>query len=97
MNITQLIFLMVTLGAISTLYHNKFFLSILLSLELLLLNLITYNVYIAITTNNLEFSTFSIFILSLSAVEASIGISIIALLSRNFTESSITILNTLRN
>lgn len=96
MKITQLIFLMVTLGAVRTLYHNKFFLSILLRLELLLLKLITYKVYISIITKNLEFRTFSIFILSLSAVEASIGISLIALLSRKFSERRISLLKTLR-
>lgn len=97
MKIKALIILMISMGIVGTIYHKKFFLSLLLSLELLLLKLIVYNIYTAVTTRNVEFTSFSIFIVALSAVEARVGISLIALLSRKFVESRIKTLKTLKS
>ena len=87
---------MITLGLISAIYHKKFFLSLLLRLEMLLLKLILYKIYIGIIRGKPKFTTFSIFIIALSAVEARIGISLIALLSRRFQRTNIRLLKTLK-
>nr|YP_009730166.1 NADH dehydrogenase subunit 4L [Ophiopholis japonica]QHT54222.1 NADH dehydrogenase subunit 4L [Ophiopholis japonica] len=97
MNIIILITLVIILAGISIIYNTKYILTILLALELILLNLTVFNVYISFEHSNLNLAQFSIFILTLSAVEASIGISLIALLSRNFSSTSVDNLNTLKN
>nr|NP_957756.1 NADH dehydrogenase subunit 4L [Ophiopholis aculeata]AAR01200.1 NADH dehydrogenase 4L [Ophiopholis aculeata] len=96
MNITTLISITVVLGGISILYNTKYILTILLALELILLNLTAFNVYLSVEHSNLNLSNYHIY-LTLSAIEASIGISLIALLSRNFSSTSIDSLNTLKN
>nr|YP_009545871.1 NADH dehydrogenase subunit 4L [Ophioplinthus brevirima]AYO99663.1 NADH dehydrogenase subunit 4L [Ophioplinthus brevirima] len=97
----QLILLVIsfsTISAIISIFYNKnFLLSVLIALELIILNLVILNIISAFNLNsNLNFS-FSLFLLTLSAVEASIGISILALISRNFNTNSITSINLLKN
>nr|YP_010937547.1 NADH dehydrogenase subunit 4L [Ophiothrix exigua]WKW95556.1 NADH dehydrogenase subunit 4L [Ophiothrix exigua] len=96
MNIIYILPLAFVLGGISIVYNNKFLLSILISLEFLLLNTIIFNIYAGILNNDYSYPHLSIFILALSAVEASIGISLVALLSRNLIEVTLSKLNTLK-
>nr|YP_009680562.1 NADH dehydrogenase subunit 4L [Ophioplocus japonicus]QDH07336.1 NADH dehydrogenase subunit 4L [Ophioplocus japonicus] len=98
MNIFLLILIISTsLSLISIIYNKKFFLSLLLGLESILLNLLIFNFIITFTQETTPLNAFSIFILTLSAIEASTGIAIITLINRNFNESNIYSLNTLKN
>nr|UEP17951.1 NADH dehydrogenase subunit 4L [Ophiocreas oedipus] len=98
MNALTLIIIFSSITAILSLFfHKKFLLSILLSLELLLLNIIILNIITNLNNNNSIFINFSILILALSAIEASIGISLLTLINRNFNNSNITSLNILKN
>uniref|UniRef100_A0AAU6PXL4 NADH-ubiquinone oxidoreductase chain 4L n=1 Tax=Macrophiothrix sp. TaxID=3135532 RepID=A0AAU6PXL4_9ECHI len=85
------------LGTISVFYNNKFLLSVIISLEFLLLNTITLIIYSGIVNNETQLIQAAIFILALSAIEASIGVSIVALLSRNLSEVTFNKLNALKN
>nr|AYO99689.1 NADH dehydrogenase subunit 4L [Ophiosteira sp. Op725.7] len=86
------------ISAIISIFYNKnFLLSILIALELIILNLILLNIISAFNLNNNLNVSFSLFLLTLSAIEASIGISILALISRNFNTNSITSTNLLKN
>nr|YP_001905899.1 NADH dehydrogenase subunit 4L [Ophiura albida]CAL50576.1 NADH dehydrogenase subunit 4L [Ophiura albida] len=98
MNLILLIVTFSFLSAmISIIYNKKFLLSILIALELILLNLIILNIISSLNLNyNINFS-FSLFLLTLSAIEASVGISILALISRNFNTNSIKSINLLKN
>jgi len=69
---------------------------LLLRIEVILLNIILLNLYLRITSSNPNYSSFSIFIIAISAVEASIGISIISLISRKFTSTKIANTNSLK-
>nr|YP_009989790.1 NADH dehydrogenase subunit 4L [Ophiura kinbergi]QNN00522.1 NADH dehydrogenase subunit 4L [Ophiura kinbergi] len=82
---------------ISIIYNKNFLLSILIALELLLLNLLIVNIFISNNLTNSISLSFSLFLLTLSAIEASIGISILALISRNFNTNSINSINLLKN
>uniref|UniRef100_A0AAU6PWU2 NADH-ubiquinone oxidoreductase chain 4L n=1 Tax=Macrophiothrix sp. TaxID=3135532 RepID=A0AAU6PWU2_9ECHI len=84
------------LAAISIIYNSKFLLSVIISLEFVILNSIALIIYTGLLTNNPHYIQTSIFILALSAVEASIGVSLVALLSRNLSEVSLNNLNTLK-
>uniref|UniRef100_A0AAU6PWX6 NADH-ubiquinone oxidoreductase chain 4L n=1 Tax=Ophiotreta durbanensis TaxID=3135534 RepID=A0AAU6PWX6_9ECHI len=86
--------LSIIISLTSIIYNKKFILSILICLEGCLLNLIILN-FTSILFNNNNQSLLSIFIITLSAVEASIGISLITLTTRNFNENNINNLNTL--
>nr|YP_009730179.1 NADH dehydrogenase subunit 4L [Ophiopholis mirabilis]QHT54261.1 NADH dehydrogenase subunit 4L [Ophiopholis mirabilis]UFQ25352.1 NADH dehydrogenase subunit 4L [Ophiopholis mirabilis] len=97
MEIVTLITLVIVLAIISMMYNTNYILTMLLSLEVILLNLTVFNIYLSFENSNLNLTQFSIFILTLSAVEASIGISLIALLSRNFSSANVDSLNTLKN
>nr|YP_009545885.1 NADH dehydrogenase subunit 4L [Ophiosteira antarctica]AYO99677.1 NADH dehydrogenase subunit 4L [Ophiosteira antarctica] len=97
----QLILLVTSFSIISAIlsifYNKNFLLSILIALELIILNLVILNIIGSFSlNNNLNFS-FSLFLLTLSAIEASIGISILALISRNFNTNSIISTNLLKN
>nr|BDG62546.1 NADH dehydrogenase subunit 4L [Amphiophiura penichra] len=97
----QLILLIVSFSTISAIisifYNKKFLLSILIALELIILNLVVMNIIGSFNLNeNLNFS-FSLFLLTISAVEASVGISILSLISRNFGTNSIYSTNLLKN
>nr|BDG62533.1 NADH dehydrogenase subunit 4L [Ophiocten ludwigi] len=82
---------------ISIIYNKNFLLSILIALELIILNLIILNVLASYNFNyGLNFS-FSLFLLALSAIEASIGISILSLITRNFSTNNISSVNLLKN
>ena len=96
MKILALITLVLILAGISMLYNTKYILTILLALELMLLKLIVFNIYVAFEHGKLKLTQFSIFILTLSAVEARIGISLIALLSRKFLRARVDKLKTLK-
>nr|YP_003457191.1 NADH dehydrogenase subunit 4L [Astrospartus mediterraneus]CBH40152.1 NADH dehydrogenase subunit 4L [Astrospartus mediterraneus] len=85
------------LATLSLFFNKKFLLSLLLSLELLLLNLIILNIILNLNNGNITFISFSILILTLSAIEASIGISLLTLINRNFNNSNINNLNILNN
>nr|YP_010729359.1 NADH dehydrogenase subunit 4L [Ophioleila elegans]WED07064.1 NADH dehydrogenase subunit 4L [Ophioleila elegans] len=97
MNYFNLIIIITAIGLISLIYQNKFLLSLLISLELILLNLMAFNLYASLITSNSNYTIFSLYIIALSAVEASIGISLISLISRNFNNTSILNLNILKN
>nr|YP_009545837.1 NADH dehydrogenase subunit 4L [Gorgonocephalus chilensis]AYO99629.1 NADH dehydrogenase subunit 4L [Gorgonocephalus chilensis] len=98
MNFLIIIILISNATAIISIFFNKkFLLSILLSLELILLNLIILNLVMNIQNGNLIFISFSLIILTLSAIEASIGISLLTLINRNFNNSNINNLNILKN
>nr|YP_011015302.1 NADH dehydrogenase subunit 4L [Stegophiura sladeni]UFQ25365.1 NADH dehydrogenase subunit 4L [Stegophiura sladeni] len=97
----QLIIIIVTFSTISAIvsifYNKNFLLSILIALELIILNLVILNLIGSYNLNdNINFS-FSLFLLTISAVEASIGISILSLISRNFGTNSIYSTNLLKN
>jgi NADH:ubiquinone oxidoreductase subunit K len=77
-------------------YKKKFFLSLLISLELIFLNLVTFKFIITLTHHDFSYLRFSLFLLALAAVDARIGISIITLISRKFSECRITKLNLLK-
>uniref|UniRef100_A0AAU6PWY9 NADH-ubiquinone oxidoreductase chain 4L n=1 Tax=Ophiomonas sp. TaxID=3135530 RepID=A0AAU6PWY9_9ECHI len=85
------------IGLLSIIYKKTFFLSILLGLEIVLLNLITFNFLISISLGQPSFLPLSLFLIALAAIEASLGISIITLISRNFSESSLNNINLLKN
>nr|CBH40127.1 NADH dehydrogenase subunit 4L [Amphipholis squamata] len=98
MNIFSFIFtISLILGLLSIVYKKAFFLSILVSLEIILLNIIMFNFFTILSNGNPTPLTLSLFILALAAVEASIGVSIITLISRNFSNNSISSLNILKN
>nr|YP_009545845.1 NADH dehydrogenase subunit 4L [Ophioceres incipiens]AYO99637.1 NADH dehydrogenase subunit 4L [Ophioceres incipiens] len=92
-----LLFLSTFLSLLSIIYNKKFFLSILLGLESALLNLLFFNFVVSFFQGASPLNAFSIFILTLSAIEASTGIALITLINRNFGNSNITSLNTLKN
>jgi len=96
MNLSFLIVLVLIIGLLRAIYHKKFLLSILLRLELMMLNIIVFNIYIGILNSTPYFTAYSVFILALSAVEASIGISLISILSRKFSEVRVITLRTLK-
>lgn len=96
MKITKIILFTLVLGGLSVVYNNKFLLSILISLEFLLLKTIIFKVYVGYIKRDHTFNYLSIFILALSAVEASIGISFVSLLSRKLSEVTLKNLNTLK-
>nr|YP_010120061.1 NADH dehydrogenase subunit 4L [Amphioplus laevis]QRC36792.1 NADH dehydrogenase subunit 4L [Amphioplus laevis] len=87
----------IVLGLLSIIYKKNFFLSILISLEIILLNIIIFNYILSFLSGSLNLSILSLFIITLAAVEASIGISIVTLISRNFNQSNILSLSTLKN
>jgi len=80
----------------SIVYKKTFFLSILISFEIILLNTLIFKFFTKILTKNPKTYTFSLYILTLAAVEASIGISIISLISRKFKKTRIKTTNTLK-
>nr|QNQ65309.1 NADH dehydrogenase subunit 4L [Amphiura sp. JN-2020] len=82
---------------LSMVYKKNFFLSLLISLELIFLNLVVFNFIIAFSGGGLPIFTFSLFLLALAAVDASIGISLIALINRNFNENSLNAVSLLKN
>nr|YP_009545858.1 NADH dehydrogenase subunit 4L [Ophionotus victoriae]AYO99650.1 NADH dehydrogenase subunit 4L [Ophionotus victoriae] len=82
---------------ISIVYNKNFLLSILIALELILLNLIVFNIIVSSNLNESINLSFSLFLLTLSAIEASVGISVLALISRNFNSNSISSTNLLKN
>uniref|UniRef100_A0AAU8HNT3 NADH-ubiquinone oxidoreductase chain 4L n=1 Tax=Silax daleus TaxID=3230861 RepID=A0AAU8HNT3_9ECHI len=84
-------------GFLSMIYKKNFFLSILLCLEIILLNLIIFNFILYNINGQINFLSFSLFLIALAAVEASIGISIITLITRNFSLNNIISLNLLKN
>nr|YP_009651553.1 NADH dehydrogenase subunit 4L [Amphiura digitula]QDA81577.1 NADH dehydrogenase subunit 4L [Amphiura digitula]QHT54235.1 NADH dehydrogenase subunit 4L [Amphiura digitula] len=86
-----------TAGILSIIYKKKFFLSILISLEVILLNIVILNFILFLINGSFNFIAFSLFIIALAAVEASIGISIMTLISRNFSNNNIISLNLLKN
>ncbi|WP_143440805.1 NADH-quinone oxidoreductase subunit K [Klebsiella pneumoniae] len=96
MDLISLITFTVRLGLVSLLYKKKYLLSLLLSLELVLLKIIVYILYLSTLTNNQAFMAFSIFVLALSAIEARIGISLLALISRQFSKTRIIKINKLK-
>nr|YP_009730153.1 NADH dehydrogenase subunit 4L [Amphiura sinicola]QHT54209.1 NADH dehydrogenase subunit 4L [Amphiura sinicola] len=95
--ITNFIFLSTIIGLTSMINNKKFFLSLLISLELIFLNLIVLNFLSSLSSGNNNFFCFSLFLLTLAAVDASLGISIITLINRNFNESSLTSISSLKN
>uniref|UniRef100_A0AAU6QCK2 NADH-ubiquinone oxidoreductase chain 4L n=1 Tax=Ophiothrix sp. TaxID=2909811 RepID=A0AAU6QCK2_9ECHI len=97
MLIITTILIIISIGIVSVIYNNKFLLSIIISLEFLILNTITLNIYSSLLNEDQTFIYSSIFILALSAVEASIGISLVSLLSRNLNEVSLVNLNSLNS
>nr|YP_025937.1 NADH dehydrogenase subunit 4L [Ophiura luetkenii]AAO65629.1 NADH dehydrogenase subunit 4L [Ophiura luetkenii] len=82
---------------ISIIYNKNFLLSILIALESILLNLIMLNIFSSYNFSNSINLSLSLFLLTLSAIEASIGISILALITRNFNTNSIYSINLLKN
>uniref|UniRef100_A0AAU6PX82 NADH-ubiquinone oxidoreductase chain 4L n=1 Tax=Ophionereis sp. TaxID=3135531 RepID=A0AAU6PX82_9ECHI len=86
-----------TIALISLIYNKAFFLSLLIGLESILLNILIFNFCLSHYQGLSFTNAFPIFILTLSAVEASIGISIISLISRNYSTNNIQSLNTLKN
>nr|CBH40113.1 NADH dehydrogenase 4L [Ophiocomina nigra] len=91
------IFIPLIIALIAIIYKKKFLLSILLCLESGLL-LITSFSFIVFLVNNEPYSgCFSLYIITLSAVEASMGISLLTLVTRNLGSNNIVSLNTLIN
>nr|YP_009700147.1 NADH dehydrogenase subunit 4L [Ophiura sarsii]QEP94699.1 NADH dehydrogenase subunit 4L [Ophiura sarsii]QHT54196.1 NADH dehydrogenase subunit 4L [Ophiura sarsii]QYF07882.1 NADH dehydrogenase subunit 4 [Ophiura sarsii] len=98
MQLILIIILFSTITAILSIVYNKnFLLSILIALESILLNLIMLNILSSFNINNSIGFSLSLFLLTLSAIEASIGISILALITRNFNTNSIYSINLLKN
>uniref|UniRef100_UPI0022DCDC8C NADH dehydrogenase subunit 4L n=1 Tax=Tripneustes kermadecensis TaxID=2004905 RepID=UPI0022DCDC8C len=84
------------LGLMGILLNRLHFLSVLLCLELLLISLF---IGIAIWNNNVgthQNTTFNLLLLTLSACEASIGLSLMVALSRTHSSDLVTNLNLLR-
>lgn len=96
----KLILLIVTFSflsaMISIIYKKKFLLSILIALELILLKLIILNIISSLNLNYKINFSFSLFLLTLSAIEARVGISILALISRKFKTKRIKSINLLK-
>lgn len=74
---------------IRIIYKKKFLLSILIALELILLNLIILKVLASYKFKYGLNLSFSLFLLTLSAIEARIGISILSLITRKFRTNNI--------
>jgi NADH:ubiquinone oxidoreductase subunit K len=96
----QLILLIVLISfftaVIRIIYKKKFLLSILISLELMLLNLIILKIILSFKLGKRIKFSFSIFLLTLSAIEARIGISLLALITRKFKTNKINKVNILK-
>uniref|UniRef100_A0AAU6PWZ5 NADH-ubiquinone oxidoreductase chain 4L n=1 Tax=Ophiomusa kimblae TaxID=3135533 RepID=A0AAU6PWZ5_9ECHI len=92
--------LFVTLSLFSALlslfYNSKYLLSILLALEMCLLNLLVLNIFHSLPMNNTSSLMLSLFILSAGAIEASIGISLLTLITRNTNTNSFASFNGLK-
>nr|YP_009732641.1 NADH dehydrogenase subunit 4L [Ophiarachnella gorgonia]QHT54248.1 NADH dehydrogenase subunit 4L [Ophiarachnella gorgonia] len=98
MNILYFIITFAILNAfISIVYNKKFILSIIICLESILLNLLFFNYLFSLINNTNILNSFSLFILTLSAIEASIGISLLTLVSRDFNNNNINNTNILKN
>nr|YP_008994244.1 NADH dehydrogenase subunit 4L [Ophiacantha linea]AGQ49778.1 NADH dehydrogenase subunit 4L [Ophiacantha linea] len=91
------VFVLIPLNILSLNYNKNFLLSILLALESILLIITTIIFIISIAHLNFNTITLSLYIITLSAIEASIGISILTLISRNFNICNINNLNILKN
>lgn len=92
-----ILFIKSTIRLLSLVYKKKFFLSILICLEIILLNLVIFNFIIYKLKNQPNFLTFSLLLIALAAIEARVGISIIALISRKFSKKKIKRLKLLKN
>nr|YP_010570392.1 NADH dehydrogenase subunit 4L [Ophiophthalmus serratus]UZG65880.1 NADH dehydrogenase subunit 4L [Ophiophthalmus serratus] len=91
-------FILIPFNILSIIYNKNFILSILLALESLLLIILSINFIISyFFINDFISQNFSLFIIALAAIEASIGLSILTLISRNFNECNINQLNLLNN
>jgi len=97
MSIIYITIIILFIGTMGIVFNKKFLLSLLITLEFLLLKTIIFNIYIGVVADNFVYTHLSIFILALSAVEARIGISLISLLSRNLQEVTLKNLKTLNN
>nr|QDH07324.1 NADH dehydrogenase subunit 4L [Ophiarachnella infernalis] len=98
MNVFLFILIFSTTTALFALiYHNKFILSMIICFESILLNILIFNFLLFLFNNNSCLNSLSVFLLTLSAVEGSIGISILTLITRSFSTNNITALNTLKN
>nr|UDD74668.1 NADH dehydrogenase subunit 4L [Histampica sp. h LQ-2021]WKW95569.1 NADH dehydrogenase subunit 4L [Histampica sp. CS049] len=97
MNFFFLIFLTFFCGLFSVVFNNKFFLSLLISLEIILINLMAFVFYLNIIQSDVSTLIFAPYILTFSAIEASIGISLMTLLSRNSNTNNLNLLNVLKS
>lgn len=90
------IFLILLLGAIRLINKKKFLLSLIISLEFLLLKRLAVAIYAFLLGTSTKLTHVAIFILALSAVEARIGVSLVSLLSRKLNEVGISNLSNLK-
>nr|YP_009730140.1 NADH dehydrogenase subunit 4L [Ophiomastix mixta]QHT54183.1 NADH dehydrogenase subunit 4L [Ophiomastix mixta] len=77
--------------------NKKYLLSILICIESILLNLIVLNLFLSFFTITLHTQNFSLYLLTLSAIEASVGVALLTLITRNFNSNNITPLNLLKS
>lgn len=96
MNFFFLIFLTFFCGLFSVVFNNKFFLSLLIRLEIILINLMAFVFYLNIIQSDVRTLIFAPYILTFSAIEASIGISLMTLLSRNSNTNKLKLLKVLK-
>uniref|UniRef100_A0AAU6QCU4 NADH dehydrogenase subunit 4L n=1 Tax=Aspidophiura sp. TaxID=3135528 RepID=A0AAU6QCU4_9ECHI len=82
---------------LSLLINSKFLLSILLALELFFLNLLILCFFSLIFSGTTNCLSLCLFILSFSAIEASIGISLLSLITRSYNLNNFNALNLLKN
>nr|YP_448758.1 NADH dehydrogenase subunit 4L [Neogymnocrinus richeri]AAY51816.1 NADH dehydrogenase subunit 4L [Neogymnocrinus richeri] len=84
------------LGVLGVLLNRMHLLTVMLCLELLLVSLFLNFSLLMSVYSNFSFSGFSLVLLTLSACEASIGLSLLVVVSRSFGTDSVFSLNLLR-
>nr|WNS59353.1 NADH dehydrogenase subunit 4L [Hyocrinidae sp.] len=83
-------------GILGIIINRLHLLTVMLCLELLLISLFLNFSLFGIIFNNFSFSGISLVLLTLSACEASIGLSLLVLISRSCGSDSVFLLNLLR-
>jgi len=97
----MLIFILIPLfsilfALISIILKKKYLLSILICIERVLLNLLVLNLFVSYFQERLHAQKFSLYLLTMSAVEASVGVALLTLVTRKFNTKKISSLKLLK-
>merc|ERR1712031_42638 len=86
----------ILLALIRIILKKKYLLSVLICIERILLKLLVLKFFTTLITGSLYFQNFTLFLLTMSAVEARVGVALLTLVTRRFKTKKINNLKILK-